>query len=176
MKGLFAREPFKRVKENSVAWHILKTIENQLQAIEAKLNEIKEARFIVSATSTALDHHGFKLGLPRNAGEDDDTYRARLLAAFRDVSKCLTYQSIKDAVKPHNLDQVPTIYEYHEMLAGFPFLWGDKILGNLSQRILVELQEGAAYDTIRQVLQGIVLATVEPRLVINRGTYFEEVQ
>lgn len=73
------------------------------------LNDVHAAAFIQSAIGDDLDEWGVKLKLPRDGGEDDETYRARLLARWQETATGLTVAAIKSAVNTKGATYAPTL-------------------------------------------------------------------
>ncbi|MEE9456179.1 MAG: hypothetical protein V3W11_03405 [bacterium] len=73
------------------------------------LNDVHAAAFIQSAVGGDLDKWGVKLKLPRDGDEDDETYRARLLARWQETATGLTIAAIKSAVNTKGATYAPTL-------------------------------------------------------------------
>jgi len=123
-KVLTNRFPFKWAGENLN--NLMKAIKDSLDDFTSKLNDVYDARFITYAVGDTLDNWGNILGLTRNTGESDSTYRARLLVAFRDIQETLTIAVLKNAIEA-TTNSEPTCREHYADIPSFPFLWDPKL-------------------------------------------------
>lgn len=135
---LTGRKAFRDLKENSPLRKLLETVRSELTERETEepdtyefvsdgLNPVYDARFITLASGDDLDKWGETLALPRNSGEADADYRARLLIELRDFTACLTADAIKDAVESLAGVNRPGIEEIHPLAPDWPLEWWENV-------------------------------------------------
>lgn len=119
-KILTNRYPFKWGGEK--IGDFMKAIKDTLNDFVPTLNSVYDTRFISYSSGDELDKWGEVLDLPRNPSETDETYKARLLVAFRDIQKSLTVEVLKDAIEATTSSE-PTCRQHYKEIPSFPFLW-----------------------------------------------------
>jgi hypothetical protein len=118
-KILTGRYPVLKSGVGSNLRKLMGVVKLTLDDIITSINDAYDANFIQLASGNDLDLHGQTVGLPRDPGEEDDSYRSRLLTEFRDIPTGLTVASLKNAV-----DQVmgpgTEIDEYYKSIWEWP--------------------------------------------------------
>lgn len=118
------RFPFKWKGENIN--NFMKAIKDVKNDFVTTLNSVYDTRYISYSSGEELDRWGELLGVSREAEEDDDTYRARLLVAFRDIQDSLVIEVLKNAIKA-TTNSEPSCREHYKEIPRFPFLWPAKL-------------------------------------------------
>lgn len=145
-------------------------IEKWLTAFGMALNGQKEAIFQVrrawlvqTATGAALDALGLERGLPRLAGEDDPTYRGRLIAAF--VQQKGTAEAMLDAFRKLGFASG----QIEELFKTDPLRWSEfKVTLDLASPSLTAKQRASVLSAIASLkpahtkLAGLDLAAPLP--------------
>ncbi len=97
-KILFNRYPVLKAGSTSRLAKLMGIIRTEMQTFITSVNDVYDALFIQNVSGDILDKYGVTLDLPRNGGEHDDDYRARLLTELRDIPEGLTISALKTAV------------------------------------------------------------------------------
>lgn len=170
-KILTNRFPFKW--EGSTLNYLMRAIRETLQDAMDLTNDVYDTRFITHATGPELDKWGEILDVLRDIEEDDDTYRARLLVAFRDIQKSLVVEAYKDAIEATQVARPPLRAEHYTENSTWPRMWGTPLYDyrhTLIASFIIEpglTQE--QLDTIADDLQSVKLATLLIWLVEDPG-------
>lgn len=90
------------------------------QSFTAIADRVYDAIFIDTARNLEIDEWGAVLDNPRVAGEDDPTYRGRLLTQWRLDNNCLTVQAVTDCINAIGATYLPpiTVLRVHEYYKG----------------------------------------------------------
>jgi hypothetical protein len=121
---LTLREPFKRSPVGSVLRMLAGAVLTALNDLVSYVNFADRSMTITDCDGEVLDKYGELLNLARNAdeGEDDETYRNRLLTDFRNLPEGLTYQDLYDAVFSVIAPEEPEIIEWY----AYDHYWPDE--------------------------------------------------
>lgn len=111
------RQPLSRAAEDSDLVKFIDVVKGELDTAVGCLNDVYDSLLINTSSGAVLDRHGRKLNLPRNEGELDADYRARLLLALQEIPKGLTIADLKDIIDDYT--QNFTIVERY----GLKWLW-----------------------------------------------------
>jgi len=98
--------------------NLMKAIKDILSDVTTKINEVYDTRFITYAAGTELDKWGGVLDCTRSTGENDATYKARLLVAYRDIQETLVVEAYKDAIMATTSAE-PQCREHYSLLPKF---------------------------------------------------------
>ncbi|MBE9570052.1 MAG: hypothetical protein IMF11_05470 [Proteobacteria bacterium] len=104
----------------------MKAIKDSGDDFVSTLNSVYDTRYISHSLGEDLDRWGEVLGVPRKPAENDDTYRARLLVAFRDIIDSLTVEVLKNAIEA-TTSATPSCRVHLQEIPYFPFLWEPKL-------------------------------------------------
>jgi len=156
--------------------YLMRAIRETLQDSVGALNDVYDSRFISYATGTQLDRWGEVLDCARilEEGETDDTYRARLLVAFRDLQRTLTVESIKDAIEATQIARPSLRAEHYAEIPTWPLTWGtpryDYRHTMIASFVIEPGLSPTQLATIASDLQNVKLATLILWLVEDPGT------
>lgn len=119
-KILTKRFPF--LWKGVVLGKLMQVVKEELTECVTKVNEVYDTCWITYCPGAELDRWGEDLKLPRNYGETDAVYRARLLVAFRDIQESLVITACKNAIKATIIIS-PVCLEHYKDIPAWPFLW-----------------------------------------------------
>ncbi len=168
---LFNRYPVSQSPSNSNIRKLLEVVKRGLKYFEQRINEIYSASNIIQARGEDLDRWGIVLGMERNPGEDDTTYRGRILEKLRSSKKALTVKAIKDGIMQSAGVNAQIV---HLRAMDFPLDWGSPFVSEKEKmKILVEIPQNADIDTVEQALRDRVLCAVVSLVVYKdeQGNY-----
>lgn len=118
-KILTNRFPFKWGGTNLAK--LMQVVKEELEEFVEQLNTAFDAQTITHATGDQLDLWGKDLGVLRAAGEDDATYRARLLVAWRDLQETLVVTAYKNAITATTVSE-PVCRQHYRFIPSCGYL------------------------------------------------------
>lgn len=77
----------------------LRVLASQLYRVDVVIDDLYDNRFITSATNNELNKLAEPLGVERRAGENDDSFRSRALAAKQKLTSRGTYEDVVATVR-----------------------------------------------------------------------------
>lgn len=162
------RYPIIEAEESSVVKRFLGVIKSALLKVTNALNAVYKAASPVEAEGDELDKWGEVLSVKRLEGEDDESFRARMLESLRDIRGALTIGAVKERLAPL-LGSTPEVIEHRGLGRAWPLQWGD-VLGEITdvQRVLVVVPAGLSDDVLdeaRDELEDALLVSSEGLIV-----------
>lgn len=95
----------------SVWFQIVSGVGAALDTVDPSQNNLAQQFSVTTATGDGLDRNGADWGIVRRTGEDDDTYRKRILAELPQYLNGPTLANIKSIVRAFT-GMDPEIFEY----------------------------------------------------------------
>ncbi len=105
-----APETGARFEENTEVARMVETLATIYHRIDVDIGQMREDRYIETATGRELDRRATPLGAERPTGESDDVFRRRALAARARSTSTTTFEDFADAVLT-TLDAEPSDVE-----------------------------------------------------------------
>ncbi len=168
---LKSRPPFKGAIGQRFMDVIWQTLQNDFVPA---LNYVYDAELLTTATGEALDFWGEVYGVPRNDGEDDITYRNRIIASINRDRYVLTIDAIRRRVYDLSGED-PGIVELYGRFYNWKdgITWGERSEGtNIFGRwkdllkLLAVVSPGLDSDTLDRIKQAVVETVLSPAEVL----------